>query len=86
MGGKQIIGWAIWEWPLSPYSAQQEIRICSGYDAVNCAFTRVYGQAQLSNFEVWSYRVDPGEVSIGDPIDLSKRLCGTPQIRFPYAC
>jgi hypothetical protein len=31
-------------------------------------------------------RVDPGEVSIGDPIDLSKRLCGAPQIRFPYAC
>jgi len=61
------------------------IRICSGYDAVNCAFTTVYGQAQLSNFEVWSYQVDPSEVSIGDPIDLSKRLCGTPQIRFPYA-
>ena len=59
------------------------IRICSGYDAVNCAFTTVYGQAQLSNFEVWSYQVDPGEVSIGDPIDLSKRLCGTPQIRYP---
>jgi transglutaminase-like putative cysteine protease len=61
------------------------IRICSGYDAVNCAFTTVYGQAQLSNFEVWSYQVDPSEVSIGDPIDFSKRLCGTPQIRFPYA-
>jgi transglutaminase-like putative cysteine protease len=59
------------------------IRICSGYDAVNCAFTTVYGQTELSNFEVWSYQVDPGEVSIGDPIDLSKRLCGTPQIRFP---
>ena len=53
--------------------------------SVNCAFTTVYGQAQLSNFEVWSYQVDPSEVSIGDPIDLSKRLCGTPQIRFPYA-
>ena len=61
------------------------IRICSGYDAVNCAFTTVYGQAQLSSFQVWSYQVDPAEVSIGDPIDLSKRLCGTPQIRFPYA-
>ena len=57
------------------------IRICSGYDAVNCAFTTVYGQAELSRFEVWSYQVDPEEVSIGDPIDLSKRLCGMPQIR-----
>jgi hypothetical protein len=60
------------------------IRICSGYDAVNCAFTTVYGQALLSNFEVWSYQVDPSDVSIADPIDLSKRLCGTPEIRFPY--
>jgi transglutaminase-like putative cysteine protease len=59
------------------------IRICSGYDAVNCAFTTVYGQAHLSNFEVWSYQIDPLEVSIGDPIDLSKRLCGTPDIRYP---
>ncbi|MFZ0712367.1 MAG: transglutaminase family protein [Terrimicrobiaceae bacterium] len=59
------------------------IRICSGYDAVNCAFTTVYGQAQLTSFGVWSYQIDPAEVSIGDPIDLSKRLCGTTQIRFP---
>ena len=60
------------------------IRICSGYDAVNCAFTTVYGQALLSNFEVWSYQVDPSDVSIGDPVDLTKRLCGTPDIRYPY--
>ena len=53
------------------------------YDAVNCAFTTVYGQAQLTSFGVWSYQIDPAEVSIGDPIDLSKRLCGTTQIRFP---
>jgi transglutaminase-like putative cysteine protease len=59
------------------------IRICSGYDAVNCAFTTVYGQAQLTSFGVWSYQIDPAEVSIGDPIDLSKRLCGTTQVRFP---
>jgi transglutaminase-like putative cysteine protease len=59
------------------------IRICSGYDAVNCAFTTVYGQALLSSFEVWSYQIDPDEVSIGDPIDLSKRLCGTCEIRYP---
>ncbi len=59
------------------------IRICSGYDAVNCAITTVYGQALLSRFEVWSYQIDPKEVSIGDPIDLSKRLCGTPEIRYP---
>jgi transglutaminase-like putative cysteine protease len=59
------------------------VRICAGYDAVNCAFTTVYGQAQLSSFEVWSYQVDPSVVGIGDPVDLSKRLCGTAEIRFP---
>ena len=59
------------------------IRISSGYDAVNCAFTTVYGQATLSKFEVWSYQVDPDKVSIGDAVDLSKRLCGTPEIRIP---
>jgi transglutaminase-like putative cysteine protease len=59
------------------------VRICSGYDAVNCAFTTVYGQAELSNFSVWSYQIDPDDVSIGDPVDLSKRLCGTEEIRFP---
>ena len=59
------------------------IRISSGYDAVNCAFTTVYGQATLSKFEVWSYQVDPDKVSTGDPIDLSQRLCGTPEIRIP---
>lgn len=61
------------------------IRISAGYDAVNCAFTTMYGAARLTSFRVWSYQVDPTEVSIGDPIDLSKRLCGTPQIRFPRA-
>jgi transglutaminase-like putative cysteine protease len=59
------------------------IRICAGYDAVNCAFTTIYGSARLTAFYVWSYQVDPSEVSVGDPVDLSRRLCGTPEIRFP---
>lgn len=59
------------------------IRISSGYDAVNCAFTTVYGGARLCGFNVWSYQVDPEQVSVGDPVDLSKRLCGTPEIRYP---
>ena len=60
------------------------IRICAGHDAVNCAFTTVYGAAQLTGFYVWSYQVDPDEVSVGDPVDLSRRLCGTPEIRVPH--
>ncbi len=59
------------------------VRICSGYDAVSAAFTTLYGAAFLQSFYVWSYQVDPAEVRVGDPLDLSKRLCGTPEIRLP---
>ncbi len=59
------------------------IRICAGYDAVNCAFGTFFGSAILSKFEVWSYQVDAAEVRVGDPVDLSKRWCGTPEIRRP---
>jgi transglutaminase-like putative cysteine protease len=58
------------------------IRIAAGYDAVNSAFSTLYGAAQLTGFHVWSYQVDPDDVRVGDPIDLTKRLCGTPQVRF----
>ncbi len=59
------------------------IRICAGYDASSCAFTTSYGAAFLSVFEVWTYQIDPTVVRLGDPVDLSKRLCGTPVIRRP---
>lgn len=59
------------------------IRISSGYDAVNCAFTTLYGQANLTQFNVWAYQIDPAEVRIGDPVDLSKRLCGTKNVIHP---
>ncbi len=59
------------------------IRMSAGYDAASCAFTTVYGQAELTYFQVWSYQVDPAKVGIGDPLDMSKRLCGTPVIRRP---
>jgi transglutaminase-like putative cysteine protease len=57
------------------------IKIAHGLDAVDCAFATVYGPARLTNFEVWAYQVDPREVAVGDPIDLSKRLDGVEQIR-----
>ncbi len=59
------------------------IRICAGYDAANCAFTTLYGQAALTQFDVWAYQIDPAEVHLGDPVDLSKRLCGTPTLVLP---
>jgi transglutaminase-like putative cysteine protease len=57
------------------------IKIAQGLDAVECAFATVYGPARLTNFEVWAYQIDPNEVSLGDPIDLSKRLDGVEEIK-----
>jgi transglutaminase-like putative cysteine protease len=58
------------------------VKIAHGLDAVDGAFSTTYGEAQLFSFEAWAYQVDPSQVSINDPIDLSKRLDGTPQIRL----
>ena len=44
-----------------------------------------HGAGSLTGFNVWSYQVDPEEVRVGDPVDLSKRLCGTTEIRFPVS-
>ena len=59
------------------------VRISSGYDAGSCAFGTFFGPTMLQYFEVWSYQIDPREVRIGDPVDLSKRLCGQEEVRWP---
>jgi hypothetical protein len=59
------------------------VRIAAGYDAASCAFSTCFGAASLGWFEVWSYQVDPAACRVGDPLDLSQRLCGTPEIRRP---
>jgi transglutaminase-like putative cysteine protease len=59
------------------------VKIACGLDAVDGAFSTLYGAANLTMFQVWAYQVDPQQVDLGDPIDMSKRLCGTPQLRFP---
>ena len=58
------------------------INIAYGLDAVDGAFSTLFGPSQLSSLEIWSYQVDPSQVNLGDPIDMSKRLDGTPNIRF----
>ncbi len=58
------------------------IKIAHGLDAVDGSFSTVYGPAVLTFFEVWSYQIDPNQVKVGDPVDLSKRLDGTPVLRF----
>jgi transglutaminase-like putative cysteine protease len=58
------------------------VKIAQGLDAVDGAFATIYGEAQLVHFEVWAYQVNPAEVSLGSPVDLSKRLDGTAQVRL----
>ena len=56
------------------------VKIAHGLDAADCAFSTTFGDARLASFQVWSYQVDPRFVAAGDPVDLSKRLDGTPTI------
>jgi transglutaminase-like putative cysteine protease len=50
------------------------IKVSCGQDAVDGAFSTIYGGATLTYFQVWAYQVAPGSVGIGDPIDLAQRL------------
>ena len=50
------------------------IRISCGQDAVDGAFSTIYGGATMTYFQVWAYQVARGSVAVGDPIDLTKRL------------
>jgi transglutaminase-like putative cysteine protease len=58
------------------------VKVAHGSDAVDGAFATIFGEAKPAYFEVWAYQVDPRQVSVGDPIDLSKRLDGTSTLRF----
>jgi len=57
------------------------VKVSCGLDAVDGAFSTIYGPARLTKFEVWAYQVPPGVVSVGSPIDLSLRLDGTTEIK-----
>jgi transglutaminase-like putative cysteine protease len=57
------------------------VKISHGLDAVDCAFGTSYGQVFLSQFEVWAYQIEAGTVALGDPIDLTKRLDGSLELR-----
>jgi len=50
------------------------IKVSCGMDAVDGAFSTIYGGATLSYFQVWAYQVARGTVGIGDPLDFSQRL------------
>ena len=57
------------------------IKVAHGLDAVDGAIATLYGEAPLQDFQVWAYQVNPDHVSVGDPIDLSKRLDGTLEVK-----
>jgi transglutaminase-like putative cysteine protease len=50
------------------------IKISCGQDAVDGAFSTIYGAATLSYFQVWAYQVARGTVGVGDPLDFTQRL------------
>ncbi|MDR3402696.1 MAG: transglutaminase family protein [Chthoniobacter sp.] len=50
------------------------IKVSCGQDAVDSAFSTIYGGAMLSYFQVWAYQVARGTVGVGDLLDFSKRL------------
>ncbi len=52
------------------------LKIACGDDAIDGAFSTIFGGATLTYFEVWAYQVARGTVGVGDPIDLSRRLDG----------
>lgn len=50
------------------------IKVACGQDAVDGAFSTIFGGATLSYFQVWAYQVARGTVGVGDPLDLTRRL------------
>ena len=58
------------------------VKIAHGLDAVDGAFSTIFGDAKLTKFEVWAYQIDRNQVRVGDPIDLTKRLDGTEELKL----
>jgi transglutaminase-like putative cysteine protease len=50
------------------------IKVSCGLDAVDGAFSTIYGAASLVQFQVWAYQVARGSITVSDPLDFSKRL------------
>lgn len=50
------------------------IKVSCGQDAVDGAFSTIYGGATLTYFQVWAYQVRRGTVGVGDPLDLALRI------------
>jgi transglutaminase-like putative cysteine protease len=57
------------------------VKIAHGHDAVDGAFSTIFGAATLSSFDVWAYQIERSHVRVGDPVDLTKRLDGTEELK-----
>ena len=57
------------------------IKVSCGMDAVDGAFSTIYGGATLTYFQVWAYQVARGTVGVGDPLDFSRRLDNQPVVQ-----
>ena len=57
------------------------VKIVHGMDAIDGAFSTIYGEAKLTEFRVWAYQIERSQVRVGDPVDLSKRLDGTAELK-----
>lgn len=53
------------------------VKLSCGQDAVDGAFSTIFGGATLTYFDVWAYQVKRDTVGVGDPVDLSLRLDNT---------
>ncbi|MEO7597344.1 MAG: transglutaminase family protein [Opitutus sp.] len=62
------------------------IKISQGQDAVDGAFSTIYGGAALTYFQVWAYQIERGTVGVGDNLDFSKRIDNQVTVRTeePY--
>ncbi len=63
------------------------IKVSCGQDAVDGAFSTIFGGAAFTHFQVWAYQFVRGTVNIGDPLDFSQRLDNRREIttEAPYA-
>ena len=50
------------------------IKIAAGQDAVDGAFSTIFGGARLTHFEVWAYQVERNTVGVGDALDFTRRI------------
>jgi transglutaminase-like putative cysteine protease len=50
------------------------IKIACGQDAIDGAFSTIFGGANLTQFQVWAYQVERNTVGVGDVLDFSRRL------------